>query len=95
MTSASEHGGAGLADEPVEYVIGRVRQALAEDPRVAEQHIDISIRGQRVVLVGEVTTPERREAVAAVVEEMLPGFDVCNETSVPTIAEPTAVEELT
>lgn len=91
-TGATDHPD--LADEPTEYVVGRVRQALAEDPRVGEQHIDIAVRGQRVVLVGEVTTPERRDAASQVVSELLPGLDVCNEMVVPPIVEPVESEEL-
>ena len=82
------------ADEPKSYVVAHVREALARDPRTNELHVDVTIAGRRVFLTGEVTTDERRAAVTDVVRELLPEYDVHNETSVPRLEQPGEPEEL-
>lgn len=93
-SSPGTSGSHRLGDEPAEHVVGRLREALAEDPRVAEQHIDIAITGHRVVLTGLVSSDEIHGAAGELASEMLPGYEVCNHTSVPPVHEPAAMEEL-
>jgi len=81
-------------DEPKQYVVGRVREALATDPRVNELDIAVTVSGRKIFLTGDVATPERKEAIAIVVAETLPGYDVHNETSVRHYAERQDAEEL-
>ena len=83
-----------VQDEPKQYVVGRVREALATDPRVNELDISVTVSGRKIYLTGDVTTPERKEAISVVVTETLPGYDVHNETSVRHYAERQDPEEL-
>jgi osmotically-inducible protein OsmY len=82
------------AEEPKHYVAERVRHALAHDPRTNELDVRVSIVGAKVFVAGSVATHERREAVTVVVEQTLPGHQVCNELTVNDFPEPDHVEEL-
>jgi osmotically-inducible protein OsmY len=70
------------SDEPVEYVAEHLRIALAEDPRVSELGLDVSVRNGELHVGGTVSTEERRQAVADVAREIAPGATVRNETTV-------------
>jgi osmotically-inducible protein OsmY len=75
-----------MEDEPKQYVIERVHRALAEDPRVSALDVDVALAGGRVFLTGDVPTQERKDAISAVVAEVLPDHQVCNETRVAELA---------
>ena len=45
-----------------EYLAQHVRDALAEDPRVSELGISVTVAGDHVYLGGQVATNERRQA---------------------------------
>jgi osmotically-inducible protein OsmY len=81
------------SDQP-EYLIGRIQQALATDPRTGELELDVRIAGGRIFLTGAVATEERRTAVEAVVREIAPGQDVANELTVTVETEPGPEEPL-
>lgn len=80
--------------EPAPYLIERVREALAHDPRVAELGISVTVTGDAVLLTGDVATAERREAVAEVVEPLLEGRTLHNGVTVASLAEVDQREEL-
>jgi osmotically-inducible protein OsmY len=81
-------------DEPEKYLVQRVRDVLAEDPRVGELHIDVTIRGDRVFLTGVVPSPERRDAIADLVGKVLPEHHVHNHVTVEPISGSPEVESL-
>jgi hypothetical protein len=81
-------------DEPKAYLVAHVREALARDPRTNELHVDVTLAGQRIFLTGEVASEEHRRAVTDVVRELLPAYDVHNETAVPRLESPAEPEEL-
>jgi osmotically-inducible protein OsmY len=81
-------------DEPEKYLVQRVRDALAEDPRVGELHIDVTIRGDRVFLTGAVPSAERRDAIADLVGQVLPDHQVHNHVTVEPISGSPEVESL-
>ena len=58
-----------MTDAPGPYREESLRQALATDPRVMEQELDVSIAGGRVVISGTVPTEDRRAAVTEVARE--------------------------
>jgi osmotically-inducible protein OsmY len=66
--------------EAPQYTEAHVAEALATDSRVATLGIEVSVRGHDVFLSGDVGTPERKDAVAEVVAELLPGYTVHNDT---------------
>ncbi len=83
--------------EPDDYVIGRVQQALAHDPRVNELDVTVTIKGGKLFLTGTVTTEERCRAITEIVCRECPDLDVHNEVAVVSLREPDGadVEELT
>ena len=83
-----------LPGEPKHYLVGRVREALATDPRVNELTIQVTLAGNKVFLSGTVATPERREAITAVVGELLPEHEVHNETTVQAYEPAPEIETL-
>jgi osmotically-inducible protein OsmY len=72
----------GTAGEAPQYTEAHVAEALATDPRVSTLGIEVSVRVDEVFLSGDVGTPERKEAVAEVVAELLPGYTIHNDTSI-------------
>jgi osmotically-inducible protein OsmY len=75
------------AQDPPHYLIQRVREALAHDPRVGELELRVKMVGEKVFVTGTVPTDERRRAVADVVQEVLPDVEVHNETTVTVMTE--------
>jgi osmotically-inducible protein OsmY len=73
--------------EPPHYLIQRVREALAHDPRVGELELRVKMVGPKVFVTGSVPTDERRKAVAEVVREVLPEAEVHNETTVTALGD--------
>lgn len=80
------------ATAPVDYLVGHVEEALACDPRVNEPGLHVTIQSQRVYVDGTVTTKGRHGAVAQVVGELLPGWEVCNQAVVADFPEPVAAD---
>ena len=74
--------------EPDVYLAEQVRQALIQDPRVNELYVQVTVVGGQVFLRGTVATPERREAIATVARETLPGHEIHNQTKVGAYPEP-------
>jgi hypothetical protein len=70
------------------YVAGRIKRALAEDPRTHELGVRAEIDGDTVVLSGEVAGAERRLLVAEVAATAAPGLVVRNEVSVTEVFPP-------
>ena len=84
----------GSPEEPKQYLVQRIREALAQDSRVSELEIEVKIRGGKVFLKGIVSTEERREAMTAIARELLPDHEIHNETEVITLSEEPGVERL-
>jgi osmotically-inducible protein OsmY len=84
----------GVEEQPQDYVIAHLREAFARDGRVNELNVDVTVAGQRVFLTGEVPTEERRRAVGDVAAEVVPGYEIRNQTTVSDVAGPGEAEEL-
>ncbi|HEX2057116.1 MAG TPA: BON domain-containing protein [Actinomycetota bacterium] len=69
-------------------------EALATDPRVSLLGIDVTIRSNEVFLSGDVGTRQRKDAVAEVVGEMLPGYTIHNDTSAEELTPGIETEHL-
>ncbi|WP_225726313.1 MULTISPECIES: BON domain-containing protein [unclassified Nocardia] len=80
-------------DRP-QYLVAHLRRALAEDPRTAELGVQVTIRGDVVVLGGDVTSDDRREQMETVVRELLPQARIHNDVHVTPPVPPGGVEEL-
>ena len=81
-------------DSPPHYLVERVHEALAHDERVNELEIKVKIYGKKVFLTGTVPTQQRRDAISVVLEDVLPGYEIHNETIVGSFPEPTEVEKI-
>ena len=82
------------ATTPDPYLAEHVREALAHDPRIGELGVEVEIVGETVVLSGTVVSLERQEATAAVVRDLLPEYQVRDETEVVELPEPSEAEHL-
>ncbi|HZS09181.1 MAG TPA: BON domain-containing protein [Blastocatellia bacterium] len=65
-----------------QYLIGKLQDALATDPRVNVMDLKIIICGGRLHLTGEIPTEERRAAVEQVIAEIVPDIEISNELTV-------------
>jgi osmotically-inducible protein OsmY len=83
-----------VTPEPPQYLMARLRRALAEDQRTAEQGIRMVVHGATAHLFGEVTTAQRCTALTEVVAEHAPGHDIRNDVRVVPVGQPRAREEL-
>jgi osmotically-inducible protein OsmY len=81
-------------DEPDQYLIERVREALAEDPRVGELYVQVSVAAGKVFLSGTVATEERKAAMSELVRELLPDHEVHNLATVSSLTEPLETEQI-
>jgi hypothetical protein len=70
------------------------RRALAEDPRLGQLDVCITLRGHRALLTGHVVTRDRQELLAALVAEHLPGYEIDNATTtLANLPEPADIAE--
>jgi osmotically-inducible protein OsmY len=65
-----------------QYLVGKLENALATDPRVGALDIKVKIAGDKIHLTGAIPTEERRALAADVIAEILPGAVVYNELTV-------------
>ena len=82
------------ADQP-QYLVARVRDALAHDGRVAALDIDVRIVGDGIFVTGAVATPARKRSVEEVVNELLPDYTLHNQLHVLDPGPAQTAEELT
>ena len=68
--------------EPMEYRLARLQEALTHDPRVLEQSLEVRVEGDRVILRGELVTPELCQAAIAVAREVFPEATVVADLTV-------------
>lgn len=71
-----------VSEEVPQYLVARLRRALAEDPRTAELGVAVVVRGRDVFLTGEVSSGALHGAITEVVDEAAPQLRVHNETRV-------------
>ena len=80
--------------EPEDYAVQRLRDALAADERLAEMGVQVRLVAGKVFLTGQVATEERRQAVGEVAAEVLPDYEVHNDTVVTEVADAPRVEHI-
>ncbi|MDQ1438384.1 MAG: hypothetical protein QOK43_2013 [Acidimicrobiaceae bacterium] len=80
--------------EPVDYIVGHLEEALACDERVNEQGLHVTVHGRRIFVDGTVSTKERHAAVAEIVAELLPDWSLVNQATVADFPEPSDMEAL-
>ncbi len=77
------------------HLIGRIREALATDPRTNVLDITIKVAGGKAFLIGEVSSDERRQAAREVAAEILPpDIELIDELWIAKYNEPGRPETL-
>ena len=67
------------------YLAERIRTAIAQDARVNELGVTVTIVGDRVFMTGTVLTAERRDGIAAVIAEQFPTLELHNDVAVQQV----------
>lgn len=83
-----------MGERAPEYVLERVREALARDPRVGELELVVTVEGRTVVVEGTVPTQERRDAIPEVVLAAAPDHEVENRATVIPLRPADAPEDV-
>jgi hypothetical protein len=78
--------------EPSDYVVEHIRAALAAEVGELGVHVDLTTAG--VFLTGDVATPERRDAVGAAVQRVVPDRPVHNQMVVQDYPAPATAEDI-
>jgi osmotically-inducible protein OsmY len=81
-----------VTEKRADYLPEHIRDKLIHDPRVAEQDLRVDVKEHRVLLGGNVATPQLRQTITEVAGELLPGYEIVNETTVVSAAEPDGEE---
>lgn len=81
-------------DDSPEYLAERVHQAVTTDPRTTEQGVQVRVTETEVFLVGEVASTERRDAVAVVAAEVVPGRRIHNDVTVVRLGDEHSPERI-
>lgn len=76
------------------YLPEHLHEALLADGRVGEQDLQLWADEHCIHVTGAVTTPARRDAVATVLAELAPGWDVCNEVTLVDVSAQPDVEDV-
>jgi osmotically-inducible protein OsmY len=80
--------------ERADYLPEHIREKLIHDPRVAEQDLKVDVKEHRVLLGGNVSTPQLQHTITEVAQELLPGYEIVNETTVVPATEPDSEESV-
>jgi hypothetical protein len=79
--------------DSTKYLVARIKEALAQDPRTNTLDVQILFSGEKLCLLGGVTSTERRDAAEQVVREVLPPqLQLVNQLWIQTFSEPTEPE---
>lgn len=95
-----EHIGAWPKRQPVQIApvrsdrVARLKEHLAEDSRINELDIQIEVSENRLLLRGEVLTPDRKETVMRIAREMFPESEIESQIRVSALREPAEIEEI-
>jgi osmotically-inducible protein OsmY len=81
-----------MNDTRDDYLSERIRDRLIHDSRVNEQDLRVDIRERTITVGGNVSTPHLRESISQVAAELLPDYQIINETKVVPSSEPDGEE---
>jgi len=76
------------------YLPEHLHEALLADVRVGEQDLQVTADEHCIHVAGRVLTASRRDAVVAVVAELAPGWEICNDVEVVDVADGPDVEDV-
>ncbi|HVM20107.1 MAG TPA: BON domain-containing protein [Egibacteraceae bacterium] len=82
-----------MSEQPLDpYATEHLRDALAHDPRVGTLDIHVRAVGDVLVVTGNVTSAEQRDAVDEVLGELVTDTDIRNDVTVAELSEPDGQE---
>lgn len=76
------------------YLPEHLHEALLADGRVGEQDLRVWADEHCIHVDGRVATVRRRDAITAVVAELAPGWDICNDVVVVDVSGRPDVEDV-
>jgi len=77
-----------------QYLVGHVQSALATDPRANMLDVKVMIIGNRIHLIGEASSTQRRQAVTDIVTALCPGIQIRNELTILELGGPKEPEAI-
>ena len=77
-----------------QYLVARLRRAFAEDPRICEMGVRVTVRGEWLHLSGEAPCEARRALLEAIVREHVSSASIRNDVHVVSAGTPTEYEDL-
>jgi osmotically-inducible protein OsmY len=81
-----------MDEQRPDYLSEQIRERLIHDPRVSEQDLKVQVREHRVMVGGNVATPQLQQTITTVARELLPDYEIVNETTVVAAGEPEGEE---
>lgn len=82
------------AAELDEYVEAAVHRLLTEDAGIAEQGLTVVRRKNKLIVYGEVESPQRRDHILQLLADKFPDVPLSVDIGITRAQEPTEVEEL-
>jgi hypothetical protein len=76
------------------YLPEHLHEALLADGRVGEQDLQVTADEHCIHVTGTVPTPARRDAIATVIAELAPRWEICNEVALVDVADDPDVEDV-
>jgi predicted nucleotidyltransferase len=74
------------------YLVGRLKDALAQDQRTGDHNLKIIADQNRILVRGECTTENQRQAIEEVIKSTVPDFNIENQITVPVLPGPEGSE---
>ncbi|MDZ4676767.1 MAG: nucleotidyltransferase [Oligoflexia bacterium] len=74
------------------YVVGRIKDALAQDSRTGDQNIKIVAEQNHILVRGECASEEQKLAIIEVIKTIVPACEVDNQITVPVLPGPEGAE---
>jgi osmotically-inducible protein OsmY len=83
-----------VTNEPHKYLEARIRECLAMDDRTNTLDIQVTIAANKVFLIGQVESEDRRDACEDVVRDIAPGdMEIVNELWITKYESPPEIDE--
>jgi len=76
------------------YDVAHLQERFARDPRLHELDLQVEVRGNQVVLKGEVSERDRRDVVEEMTREIFPGVPIENQIQMTHFEGPISTEEI-
>ena len=88
LTKQNAPGESPLPAKDQTYLVGKILENLASDPRTGTADLQVTIGGKKILVKGETPTPEHRRAIETVIRDLAAGFEIDNQVRVTEIAGP-------